>query len=251
VNGEPLVDSFGAVDECAFVLSPGEIDIWRVALEVHDLRYRELELWLSQEERRRASRFVFDRDRSRFVACRGRLRAILARYLKGEPHRIEFRYGPQGKPSLNPAADPSFFFNLSHSQNLALIAVRRSGEVGVDVESLRPIEEAEAIARRYFTSREHAALAALPPEERIAAFFRCWTRKEAMLKATGEGIGVSLDAVEVTLGPQEPPRVVSIRGSGDSAETWRLYHVAPRDGFIGAVAAQGDAERIAGWQWSD
>jgi 4'-phosphopantetheinyl transferase len=252
LNGELIINEFRMGGACSFVLAPREIDLWRVDLNLPEPGYQEVERWLTDDERSRAGRFVFDRDRRRFVACRGRLRAILSRYLREEPCRLRFQYGPQGKPSLEPAPDPPLYFNVSHSHDLALIAVRRSGAVGVDVERLRPIEEAEAIARRYFTRREHATLSGLPAEERTAAFFCCWTRKEAMLKATGEGIGVSLDAVEVSLAPREPARVLGICGRpAEEVAAWRLYPAMPAAGYVGAVAAQGDEERLTGWEWTD
>jgi 4'-phosphopantetheinyl transferase len=245
------MDVFEPGEGCPFILPPEEIHVWRIELEACDARRREFECWLSPEERSRASRFVFDRDRARFIACRGSLRALLARYLSAGPNKIAFRYANHGKPSLQPSPDPPLFFNISHSGELALIALRRSGELGVDVEQLRPIEEAEAIARRYFTPREHAALAGLPAEEQIAAFFRCWTRKEAMLKATGEGIGVSLNAVEVSLAQHDVARVFGIRGRReDEVAAWKLYHVEPGTGYVGAVAAHGDEERVVGWRWT-
>jgi 4'-phosphopantetheinyl transferase len=246
------MDEFQPAERCPFTLPLEETHVWRVELGATESRRRACEICLSPDERSRASRFVFDRDRVRFVVCRGSLRAILARYLHASPTQIEFRYAVQGKPSLAPLPDRPLYFNVSHSGELALIALRARGEVGVDVEQLRPIEEAEAIAQRYFTPREHATLAGLPAAARIAGFFRCWTRKEAMLKATGEGIGVSLDAVEVSLAPDEPARVLGIRGRPEQeVAAWKLYHIEPAPGAVGAIAARGDEERIVGWQWTD
>jgi 4'-phosphopantetheinyl transferase len=250
LNGDTLAAPFRPFEECRFAVNSGEIHLWRVDLDVADARQRKLEKLLSEDEQARAARFLFPRDRARFITCRGVLRELLARYLGEDPRGLRFGYAPHGKPALKAAGTP-LHFNVSHSQSLALIAIRGDGEVGVDVEQLRAIEEAEAIARRYFAPREHATIRDLTGDERIAAFFRCWTRKEAMLKATGEGIA-NLDAVEVAVRSEDPIRVLAIRGSSaEEVARWRLDHVEPGAGFVGAIASPQGAQRVTAWQGSD
>lgn len=249
---------FHPATQPTFTLPQGEIHIWRAPLEIDEVSRRKLEGLLSKEERQRAGRFVFERDQNRFIACRGRLRTILAGYLGMAPDTISFSYGEFGKPYLKrfedglAASTGSLFFNVTHSQDLALVCLCRSGEVGVDVERLRSIAEAQAIARRYFTANEHEALARLQGDELVAAFFRCWTRKEALLKALGVGIGFSLNEVEVNVEANNPPRLRTLNPArtGDLSD-WRLYHLEPEAGYVGAVAASGSVERLLGWEWAE
>lgn len=238
-------------EEQAGALPEDELHIWCASLAIDGTIHHRLNQWLSDDERARASRFYFERDRVRFIACRGRLRLMLAEYLGKTPDQIVLTYGPHGKPALagNPAP---LFFNVSHSHDLALFAFRRRGELGVDVERLRPIEEAEAIARRYFTPREWATLRDLPSPARIAAFFRCWTRKEALLKAIGVGLSFSLGEVEVTLRGEDPARLLSLPArAGAPASAWRLDHLAPAPEYLGALAATDQGEALRCRRWSD
>src|SRR5439155_15430775 len=168
---------------------------------------------LSASERKRADRFQFDRDRVRFIVRRGLLRQILARYLACDPAEISFTYEARGKPSLaNLMERHSIHVNLSHSHGLALIAVARQHALGFDVERVRPMPEADQIAAKFFSTRENAVLNALPSDSMLEGFFHCWTRKEAYLKATGEGIADSLPEVEVSLTPGRAPELLKIAG---------------------------------------
>jgi len=228
-----------------------EVHAWAVPLDGPEAVRQTLSSWLSDDERRRAERFVFDRDRNRFVICRGALRNLLSRYLDCPPYDFVFSYGAHGKPSLSHPFEGSLFFNVSHTHELAIIAVRQQGEIGVDVEQLRLLEDANAIARRYFTIREQATLERLPPADRMAAFFRCWTRKEAMLKALGVGLSVALSDVEVTIEADMPAQVLAIRGAASEAPIrWQLHHLAPAPGYVGAVAYQGSQSRLIQQQWT-
>ena len=184
---------------------------------------------LSEDERTRAARFVFARDRQRFIAGRAMLRHILGTCLGLEARDIVFRHGPFGRPEVDGIA-----FNLSHTQDLAALIVARDPRLalGVDIEALRPI--GPEVAEAHFAEAEIAALRSLPPEEREAAFYRCWTRKEAFLKALGTGLSTDLSSFHVTLGPSDPPRLLSCAG-GDAAD-WRIFDIAPAPGIAGAVA---------------
>ncbi|MCS6815117.1 MAG: 4'-phosphopantetheinyl transferase superfamily protein [Cyanobacteria bacterium] len=183
--------------------------------------------YLSPDERQRAERFRFPRDRQRFVAGRGWLRTLLARYLNITPTLVQFEYLSHGKPVL--VNDPTIQFNLSHSQDLALCVVTRQHAVGIDVEYLRPVA-ANDIAQRFFRPNEWTTLATLNPEEQQSAFFRYWTCKEAYLKACGDGLG-KLQSVEVSLGNQAQ----LIWLENDRGQQWFLQEFQPAHGYTAAL----------------
>jgi len=197
---------------------------------------------LSADERERGRRFHFERDRRRFVTARGLLRRLLGRYLGLDPSRLRFGYGPRGKPFL--AGEDELRFNVSHSGGLALLAFAWDRELGVDVEEEREVEEAKDIARRYFSPWEERELRLLTEVERRGAFFRCWTRKEAFIKVTGDGLSRPLDAFDVTLAPGEPARLLRVEGEPEAAGRFWLEDVSPAPGFAGALAVEGRAARV-------
>lgn len=198
---------------------------------------------LSPDERDRAGRFLRPIHRDRYAAGRAWLRRVLAGYLGRSPSEIAFAYGQHEKPAL--AGGPGWLdFNLAHSEEHALLAVSPGFPVGVDIEVLRPVDE--KLPQRFFAPGEVAALAALPAAARQAAFFRCWTRKEAYLKALGSGLATPLDAFEVTLGPGEAARLLRVAGKPDEAAAWQMLHWEPEGQLprrMGAVAA-----RRRGWR---
>ena len=179
-------------------LNPGTAQVWSVALDLFHADAKRLEAVLCAEERRRAARYRREQDRVRFIAARATLRCLLAAHLGAEPHEIAFAYGANGKPALSPGG--GLEFNLSHSGDLAVIALAHDREVGVDVERLRPLSSAQRIAERLWSSGEAAALGTLDEDARLTAFFATWTRKEAVVKALGEGITGRLDGFD---GPSE------------------------------------------------
>src|SRR5688572_3067250 len=184
-----------------------EIHVWCAALDdaVSDLPV--FERLLSESEHRRAGRFQLDRDRDRFIVRHGLLRMILGRYLNIDPAHLAFTYESRGKPMVClPDDTPPFHFNLSHSDGLALIGATRRTSLGIDVEHVRFVREADQIAAKFFSPQESAMLNAIPEEQKMEAFFHCWTRKEAYLKATGEGIADALPRIEVSLTPGQPAR---------------------------------------------
>jgi len=228
-------------------LDPGEVQVWAVCLD--DLPEAALRIPLSADERKRGGRFHFEHDRRRFVTARGLLRVLLGRYLDVDPAGVRFAHGPRGKPFL--AEGDGLRFNLSHSGGLALLAFARDRELGVDVEQERPLPEAEDIARRYFSAREVAQLRRLRADERAAAFFRCWTRKEAFIKATGDGLSRPLDAFDVTLGPGDPARLLHVRGEPETARRFWLEDLQPVAGFAGALAVEGPRARVVRRVWGE
>ena len=174
-------------------------------------------------------------------AGRGQLREILARYLRVEPRAVAFEYGPQGKPRL--AGEAALRFNLSHSEHEALVAVARDREVGIDVEIVRPTVECEALARRFFSPEETAALLALPASVRARAFFAYWTCKEAFLKAKGGGLNIPMDECEVSI-EAGAERIVRTAWDPRDAESWSLSVLPAPPGFTAAVVVEGERPRL-------
>ena len=178
-------------------------------------------------------------------------RNILARYLGVEPGTLRFDYGPQQKPYLAMALDQnSIQFNLTHSHDLALVAVARERDLGVDLEYMRAEVAAEPLAKRCFTPQEVAALRQLPRGQQARAFFRAWTRKEAYLKARGEGLTLPLNHFAVSLAPGEPAELLWFQGDDQEASHWSLQHLEPGPGFVGALVAESGDWKLACWQWN-
>jgi 4'-phosphopantetheinyl transferase len=198
---------------------------------------RESEKLLSADELERAAAYRFERDRRRFVVRRAALRTLLAEQLASQPNEIAFIEGRHGKPELAaPFGQSGLHFSVSHSQDLALIALAYDRAVGVDVEAITELPDADAIARRYFTPAESAALRALGPDERRRQFFTLWTRKEAFVKATGDGLSRSLDSFDISPMPDAHRFRVTVQESSDA---WSLTDFSPDSGFAAAVAAYG------------
>jgi 4'-phosphopantetheinyl transferase len=209
-----------------------------------------LEHTLSVDERMRADRFYFREDRERFVVARGLLRTILGRYLDRAPASLAFTQNHYGKPSLvsEAGADP-IRFNVSHSHGTALYAIARDLEIGVDLELIRDGLAVEQVARSFFSPREVSALSALPPELRRRAFFLCWTRKEAYIKARGEGLSLPLDQFEVSLIPGEPAALMSTQPESDGPSRWSLQDLSLASGYVAAFAVEGRTRPLFCWQW--
>jgi 4'-phosphopantetheinyl transferase len=191
-------------------LARDEVHVWRASLSLPAARVQDLRRTLAADELSRAERFHLPNDRQRFIAARGVLRAILGRYLKVEPGQIHFCYSAYGKPALDSGAghDAGLHFNLAHSGQLALYAVAPSRRIGVDLERIRADLDYEQIAEQSFAPHERGALRAVPAHLKPEAFFNCWTRKEAYVKARGEGLSMPLDRFAVSLAPGEPARLL-------------------------------------------
>lgn len=205
---------------------------------------------LCAEELERASRFRFDQHRRRFIVARAALRHLLAAYLARGAANLRFTYGSHGKPALDfPVGRDPLCFNISHSGDLALAAVSRRGPLGVDVEHIRPVKDADDLVARFFSERENALYRELPSEQRPEAFFNLWTRKEALLKATGEGISGGLNRVEVSFLPRERAELLAIGGSVDEAREWQLQTFAPVEGWTAAVAIRSRGMEFHAWKY--
>lgn len=219
----------------AFRLSAGVIQVWAARLDM-SAGQAQLAACLTPDEREQAARYVFARDRHAYIAARGTLRHILAAYTGLAPESLVFEYNHQGKPSLAPACGGDWLrFNLSHSGSLALYALRPDGDVGVDIEQVRKLDDLHAVAASTFSAAEKAALRALPDDQQTEGFFTAWTRKEAFIKAVGTGLSYPLKDFDVTLSPEEPARLLRIAGAAPGA--WSLVGLRPATGYIGAVAA--------------
>jgi 4'-phosphopantetheinyl transferase len=225
-----------------------DVHLWAAKLDKSGEQVSSLESMLSRDERSRAQQFKFETDRNRFIAGRSLLRTILSSYVPLDPARLSFTYSQGGKPALKDISD-TLHFNVAHSKDLILIAVTRACAVGIDVEGIRPMNDAEDIAARFFSPREAAKLMALPGDERSTAFFNLWARKEAWLKATGDGLSEMLNQVEVSFLPEEPARVLAISGKVEASKRWTLMNLAPAAGFAAAVAAEAKDLQFSCWQW--
>jgi 4'-phosphopantetheinyl transferase len=205
-----------------------EVHSWCVGLDASPEAYARLYATLARDERRRSARLRFERDRRRFVVAHGVLRELLGRYLRTPPGRIRFAYNAFGKPALSPEFGSRLKFNLSHSADLALIAIAADADIGVDVEYIRAQPDYAEIARHFFSAAEADRLNRLPSHLHAQAFLRCWTKKEAYVKACGEGLGI----------PQSAP-----------ARRWSLYTLRPAPGYIGALAVEGNGWRLTHRHW--
>ena len=230
------------------LLHHDDVHVWRAALDMPEPHVQSLWHTLTADERQRAERYIFEKDRTHFVVARGLLRVLLGRYLHQDPQYLRFTYGPRGKPAL--AADMgagSLRFNVSHSHGLALYAMTRGRELGVDVERIRPEIVQEQVAERFFSPREVTTLRALPVSLQATAFFACWTRKEAYIKATGEGLALPLDQFDVSLAPGEPAALLHTAWDPQEAPRWTMQDLDPAPGYRAAVAVAGHDWRLTCW----
>jgi 4'-phosphopantetheinyl transferase len=221
-----------------------EIEIWPLDLDDPALNAGALEQLLSPDERERAGRLRAPNLARRFIVCRAALRQVLGRSLDCDPPGVAIRYSATGKPELADPPHRGLHFNVTHSQQVAIIAVSRDRPIGVDVERIRPDFATEEIAGRFFSAAERAALARLAAVEQPLAFFRCWTRKEAFIKATGAGLSFPLDEFDVSLAPDEPPRLLAIQGDSTAAAEWAMRELPAPPNFVAAVACPGPIGRI-------
>ena len=217
-------------------LGVDEAHLWRLDLDAAAADNGAAMTILAADERARAARFHFERDRERFIAGRARLRRLLASYLDRAPAELVFAFGRHGKPALE---NSGIEFNLSHSGGCALIAMARGRPVGVDVERIRGDFACEDIARRFFAPAEVDQLATLAPEAYATGFFRCWTRKEAYVKARGDGLTLELDRFEVPLDPAARRAIATCADEPSETSRWGLREIAPGPGFLGALVVEG------------
>jgi 4'-phosphopantetheinyl transferase len=214
--------------------------VWPVRLRASDAVTAQFAELLSADERERAGRFVFDHLRSSFTLSRGAMRVLLGRCLDARPAAIRFTYGEKGKPALE--SPGRIRFNVSHSGDLALFAITLDCEIGVDIERIHAMQDFAGIAKRFFSTEEEMDLMSLPEDQREAAFFRCWTRKEAYIKAIGDGFSAPLDGFAVTLRVDAPARLTHIAGDASAAAAWTVHDLEIEAGYAAALAYR-DAPR--------
>jgi 4'-phosphopantetheinyl transferase len=227
---------------------PGELHVWRARIDDLSEHVETLRGGLPDDERERSQRFRIPADQARFIIARALTRTLLCRYLQLEAADLNFAVGPIGKLHL-PPPEP-LKFNATHSGNMILVAVSRDGDVGVDVEHLRPLPKFQELAERYYCQREIETLNTLAHDMKQRAFFLAWTRKEALLKGDGKGLTFPLCDVEVTLTPDEPARLIQFGHIAGDAAPWRLLHLEPGDGYVGAVAIMHEAPRLRLFHWT-
>lgn len=231
-------------------LARDEVHVWLLALDQSPSRIQSLMAILSADEQNRANRFHFQRDRDHFIVARGTLRTILGRYLGKEPEALRFSYTYYGKPALEKEFEgESLRFNLSHSHGLALLAVTRDREIGVDIERVRAGMADEQIAERFFSDKEVGVLRGLPRDLQDRAFFDCWTRKEAYIKARGEGLSMPLALFDVSLAPGEPAALIETRGEPLESERWSMRELIADPDFAAAIAVEGNDWSLRCWRW--
>ena len=230
-----------------YELAADEVHVWRARLDGSSARAALLRQVLSAEERARADKFHFERDRMRFTIGRGLVRLLLGHCLGRPAHRVGFEYSSFGKPSLPPGLPVQF--NVSHSGAVILVALARGRVLGVDVEQIRSDMATARIAEEFFSANECRALASLPGSLQYEAFFSCWTRKEAYIKAKGEGLSLPLDQFDVAFLPGEEPRLLETRPDPTEASRWTLRSLEPGAGYQGAIVAQGAGWTLRCWDW--
>lgn len=229
-------------------LETNDVHIWRASLEQSPTTVETLRQLLSPDEQSRADRYHFEKDRRHFTTARGYLRTLLGRYLGLAPHEIRFSYTEYGKPGLAPDLDQQLKFNVAHSGGLALYAFTRIGEIGIDLEHIRPEFTGDDIARRYFSQTEVASLNQLPVTARHQAFFDCWTRKEAFIKAKGLGLSLGLNQFDVTLSPEQPAALLHTRWDEAEASRWSLRAIDAGPEYAAAVALEAHDWQPSYWQ---
>jgi 4'-phosphopantetheinyl transferase len=228
--------SIGDLDVAEPELRPEELRVYLLDLQLLGERQDSLAAVLSFDEQQRSQRFIRRADRQRFIVVRGTLRRLLATLAGQAPQALQIAYGPQGKPCLagQRNGDQPLAFNVSHSGGMSVIAVSRDTAVGVDVEHIRPIPDALAIAQRFFSPSEVYELENVPRHDLDLAFLRCWTRKEAHIKALGAGLYHPLDSFAVCFSPEDRATVIAGRGS---TQPWTVVPLDVGTGYVSAISA--------------
>lgn len=231
-------------------LTPGEVHVWRARLDQPAAIVDRFWQTLSADEQERAARFHFPGGRDSYVVGRGVLRELLGRYLGMQASEVSLAYSSHGKPALAEGCGSlALRFNLAHSGRLALYGFVLDCLIGIDIEKNRPDFAGQRIADRFFSTREADALRALPKEQREEAFLNCWTRKEAYIKARGEGLSFPLDAFDVSLKPGEPAALLATQGDPQEASRWSMFALHAGEGYAAALAVEGQGADVSCFEW--
>ena len=232
-----------------YTLPEDEVHVWQTNLDLAAYGFAQLRQILSWDERARADRFHFEIDRRRGIIGRGYLRLLLGQILDLPANEVRLEYDEFGKPGLIPGQGRRLEFNVSHSGELILIAIATGRAVGVDVERIRTDLDPDSIAAQFFSASERKILAALPGPARCRAFFACWTRKEAYLKAKGVGLSLPLDQFDVSFLPDEEPQLLATRPDPAEALNWKLQALDVAADYAAALAAAGSNWKLKCWNW--
>lgn len=243
--GGPIWDGFSG----NYALPEDEVHVWRPGLDLAPSGLTKLQEILTADERERAARFHFEADRRRCVIGRGYLRLLLGEILDLPAGSLQFEYDEFGKPGLVPNQGLPLQFNVSHSGEMILIAISVGRAVGIDVEKIRTDLDCDGIAARFFSANERRILDSLSGPDRYEAFFTCWTRKEAYLKARGVGLSLPLDMFDVSFLPNEEPRLLATRHDPAEAGRWRLKALPVSADYAAALAASGQNWKLKCWNW--
>jgi 4'-phosphopantetheinyl transferase len=234
-----------SVPSNALALPDNEVQLWRADLNGLAPDEPRLSQLLSSEEQTRARRFLVSQARQNFAITRGILRLLLGAYLQADPTELTFQNSGNDKPGLSgPGSASDIRFNVSHTNGVALLAFGRGREIGVDVERIRRNLDVEALARRFFSAHEQKQLTAVEAEQKFSAFFRCWTRKEAYIKAQGKGLSLPLDQFDVSLAPEDTNALLATRPDRSQAAQWSLRDVSVGSAYAAAICVEGQEWRL-------
>ena len=242
-------EAIWSVSPMSVSLSEKVVHLWRIELNQSDGLVSRMRQMITADEIERANRLRYYRDQRRYILAHAALRQILAGYIQVYPQQIVFRSTAFGKPHLAGSQADQLYFNLSHSGEIALLGVACRPQIGVDVETIRPIDDLMSLARNCFSTNEYQQLDVLSDSQKLAVFFTIWTRKEAFIKAIGDGLSYPLDQFEVSTHLEEPSRIVQVAGSIHEAQTWTLQAVQPAHGYAGAIAIRETGVRTNYWDW--
>lgn len=231
------------------IIPPRDIHVWRINVNDYSNYLANFYKLLSYDEHKRTSQYHFEKDRKNFIIARGILRSIISRYLLITPEEIKFSYNAYGKPYLNPKNNGPLYFNISHSADLILYIFSKNNEVGIDVENIHPIDNFENIAEQFFSPRENIKLKSVPASLRLNSFFKCWTRKEAFIKAIGNGLSYPLHEFDVSLLPNEPATLLKVQRDPYLSSQWSLKALTPYPGYEAAFIFKVPCENIKYWQY--
>lgn len=240
--------SFWRVPPAKRHLLPGHVHVWRGIVDPSLPRLQVYQDVLSPDEQARAQRLIRPEHRRRFIAARGLLRDLLSRYLPARPQDIRFGSGPHGKPFLQHPTRPFVHFNVAHAGHLAVYAFSHDLEVGLDLEGNRDSLDYTRVAERMFSPEEWQTFLRLPSTEQKAAFFTCWTRKEAVVKAHGKGLTFPLKHLHVSFLPGQSPAILDVQGQSSAMTHWSLFDLPVGSGFWGALAVAGRPSHVHGWE---
>jgi 4'-phosphopantetheinyl transferase len=228
-----------------------EVHLWQIQLANQEWGLQYLRSLLSPDEVQRADRFYFEKHKRRFIVARAATRVILATYVGRAPHELAFSYGAKGKPELSlPQNSPKVQFNLSHSEDLALLAVTLQHRVGVDIEFIKHDLAIDEIATRCFSEVEIKILRALPQAERTKSFYSWWTRKEAFIKAIGKGLSIPLESFSVNTGPNIIPSLSWVDLEPEEISNWQVHDISAPHGYAAALVVEGRGHDLRQWRWN-